>query len=147
MKLHIPSLVLAFGLTSSGMQATALEQQCPVSLKQISLGYNHEGGQSKPQLRVNFANQAGKEISTVTFSLSVLDSAGSPREYSDDLVYRDGLGVGKTKLFAWDLTPESIDIHRTGETVLLQKVEFSDSTVWTDDGSQSCVLTVDYHPM
>jgi len=138
------ALCLACGATKANAQRS--EQKCPVSLNHIELSYNHEGGHSKPQLRVEFGNTAGKGITTVTLTLSVLDSAGYPHPYPEDLVYRDGLEAGKQKNFAWSLAPESIDIHRTGETVLVQQVQFADATSWKDDGSESCVLSVDFHP-
>jgi hypothetical protein len=138
------ALCLAGGATRAKAQNSG--QKCPAVLDHIELSYNHQGGQSKPQLRVEFDNAAGKAITTVTFSLSVLDSAGYPHPYPDDIVYRDGLEAGKQKIFTWSLAPESVDIHRTGETVLVQEVEFADATSWKDDGSESCVLTVDFHP-
>jgi len=126
--------------------AWAAEQKCPVALDHIELSYAHQGGQSKPQLRINFGNAAGKQISTITFTLSILDPSGYPHPYPGDLVYRKGLEADAQKVFVWSLAQESVDIHRTGETVLVQEVEFSDATSWKDDGSESCELTVDFHP-
>lgn len=121
------------------------EQKCPVVIDQVDLNYNHAGGRSAPQLRVRFGNEASKGISTVTFSLSLLGTGGDPRPYPDDLTYSDGLESGKKKVFIWELASESVDIHRAGETVVIQKIEFADATTWVDDGSQSCVFTVDFH--
>lgn len=144
------TLLLALGcclaFVAPQASAGAFEQKCPVALDHIELSYAHQGGQSKPQLRVNFGNTAGKQISTITFTLSILDSGGYPHPYPDDLVYRKGLEANEQKVFVWSLAPESVDIHRTGETVLVQEVEFSDATSWKDDGSESCELTVDFHP-
>jgi len=99
---------------------------------------------------VSFANNAGQRIMTVGFSLSVLDSSGSSLLYPEDLIYSNGLDAGKKKVFLWELEPASVDIHRAGETVVVQRVQFADtsglnSLAWTDDGSESCKLTVDYH--
>jgi hypothetical protein len=140
-------LVLTLCLTCilARAEAKPRERKCPVLIDHVELGYNHRGGESKPQLRVGFGNNAGKQISTVTFSLSVLDSGGNPHPYPDSLTYGDGLETGQKKLFAWDLAFESVDIHRAGETVVVQKVEFADATGWTDDGSESCMLTIDFH--
>jgi hypothetical protein len=137
------AICITTGIARASVQSTP--GQCPVVLDHIELSYSHQQGQSKPQLRVNFGNAAGKRISTVTLTLSLLDSNGYPRPYPDDLVYRGGLEAGKERAFTWDLTPESIDIHRSGETVLVQEVEFADNTSWKDDGSESCILTVDFH--
>ncbi len=126
--------------------AQGSEQRCPIVVDHIDLSYSHEGGQSKPQLQVNFGNAAAKRISTVTFSLSILDFTGSPRPYPDDLVYGDGLDAGKQRFFTWYLSPESVDIHRAGESVVVEEVKFADDTYWRDDGSESCVLAVDFHP-
>jgi hypothetical protein len=148
MRARITLLTLAFCVSCGLGQAAAQSQEhkCPILLDHIELSYSHQGGQSKPQLRVTFDNSAGKAISAVTFSLSVLDSGGYPHPYPDNLEYRDGLDTGKQKDFAWILSPESVDIHRTGETVSVQEVDFADNTVWKDDDSDSCVLTVDFHP-
>jgi hypothetical protein len=93
-----------------------------------------------------FENQAGKQVSTVTFSLSVLDSGGYRRPYPHSLKSHASLDSGKKKESAWELTAESVDIHGTGETVAVTKIEFADASTWTDDGSESCALTVDFHP-
>jgi hypothetical protein len=55
------------------------------------------------------------------------------------------LETGKSKVFMWDLAFESVDIHRAGETVVVQRVEFADNTKWVDDDSESCMLKVDFH--
>lgn len=140
-------LLLTLGLTCilARAEANPAEHKCPIVIDHVELGYNHQGGESKPQLRVGFGNNAGKQISAVTFSLSVLDSGGNPQPYPDNLTYGDGLENGKKKIFAWDLVFESVEVHPAGETVVVQKVEFADATIWTDDGSESCVLTVDFH--
>ena len=148
MRTNFAMLIVALSLVCSATRAKSQSsgQKCPVVLDHIDLNYNHEGGKSKPQLSVEFGNATGKAITTVTFSLSVLDSAGYPHPYPEDLEYRDGLETTKQKTFTWNLAPESVDIHRAGETVLVREVEFADATGWKDDGSESCVLTVDFHP-
>lgn len=147
MRANAALLVLALSLACGMMQAKAEspERKCPVVIHSVELSYNHQDGQSKPQLRVEFGNDASKQISNVTFSLSVLDAGGNPRPYPDDFTYREGLAAGKKKIFVWNLAPEAVDIHHTGETVVLKKVEFVDTTRWIDDGSESCVFTVDFH--
>jgi hypothetical protein len=55
------------------------------------------------------------------------------------------LEIGKTRRFTWDLDFDSVDIHRAGETVVVQKIEFADASTWNDDGSESCSFKVDYH--
>jgi hypothetical protein len=123
----------------------AAPQNCPATIESLALNYNHQGGQSKPQLSATFSNRAGKRISSVTFDLSLLDSTGAPHAYPRALTYRDGLDAGKVKTSQWALDPESVDIRRTGEILLLRAVEFDDGMSWKDDGSESCALTVDYH--
>jgi hypothetical protein len=121
------------------------QRKCPVVIDSVELSYNHHGGKSKPQLRIAFVNHAGKKISNVTFGLYVLDANGYALPYPDDLTYRDGMETRKTKTFIWDLDPESVDIHRTGETVVVRKVGFISTPDWIDDGSESCAFAVDYH--
>jgi hypothetical protein len=146
--LTVLALCLACGVVRAEAQKPA--RKCPVVIGQIELSYNHQGGQSKPELKVSFGNDSSKQVSTVIFSLSLLDSGGYPHPYPDDLTYRDGVEAGKEKVFTWELAPESVDMHRTGEAVVVLKVEFAGTSgqypaSWTDDGSESCKLTVDYH--
>lgn len=140
-------MVFALFLALHEMNARAEQPklQCPVAIKTIELTYSHVGGQSKPQLGAIFANHAEKHVAAITFSLSQLDSAGSPHPYPDDLIYRGGLSTGKQKHFTWDLSPEAVDLHRTGELLLVRAVRYDDATEWKDDGSESCSFTVDYH--
>jgi hypothetical protein len=137
------TLCLAFGAPKA--EAESPEPKCPVVMNHVELRYNHQGGVSKPQLTIEFDNHAGKQISRITFKLSVLDEGGYPHPYPDDLMYQEGLETGKGKVYNWDLASEAVNIHRTGETVVVEKVEFIDATSWIDDGSESCVFTVDYH--
>jgi hypothetical protein len=140
-------MVLTFCLACSLLQAEAKssERKCPVVIDHVELSYSHQGEPSKPQLRVGFGNIASKQITTVTFTLSVLDSGGYPHPYPDSLTYGDGLEAGQKKVFVWDLASESVDIHRAGETVVVQKVEYADATGWANDGSESCMFKVDFH--
>jgi hypothetical protein len=139
-------LVFCLAYCAARAEAGSPERKCPVVIDRVELSYNHQGGPSKPQLRIEFGNRAGKPITKITFSLAVLDAGGYPYPYPDDLMYRDGLEVGKRKMFAWELASESVDIHRTGETVVVKRVEFSDTAGWIDDGSESCAFKVDFHP-
>jgi hypothetical protein len=140
------ALALCFAGGAVECAGQSPEAKCPVVIDQLMLSYNHEGGRSVPQLKVWFENQAGKQVSTVTFSLSVLDSGGYRRPYPHSLKSHASLDSGKKKESAWELTAESVDIHGTGETVAVTKIEFADASTWTDDGSESCALTVDFHP-
>jgi len=140
--------VVVFCLACGGVRAEAESpaQKCPVMIDRVELNYSHQGGQSKPELTISFGNDAGKRISSVAFSLSMLDSSGDPQPYPADLKYSDVLDAGKKRVFVWELAPESVDIHHAGETVVVKKVEFDHpGAAWKDDGSESCKLTVDYH--
>ena len=147
MRAKIALLVSALCLVCGTVRAEAKnpERKCPVAINRVELSYNHQGGESKLQLRVEFDNNAGKQISKITFSLSVLDAGGNAHPYPDDLTYQEGLESGKKKVFIWDLTPENVDIHRSGETVVVKEVRFIDTPAWIDDGSESCAFAVDYH--
>jgi hypothetical protein len=141
-------LTICFGVGEVRAKAEGPERKCPVVINGIELNYNHQGGPSRPQLTIEFENHAGKRISKVVFRLYVLGVGGYPRPYLDDLTYQaaqEVLESGKKKEFMWALTPEAVDIHRTGETVVVKKVDFSDTTDWIDDGSETCVFTVDFH--
>jgi hypothetical protein len=148
---HIKSIASSVGLAfclALGVGRTAAAssaQKCSVVIDQIALDYNHGGGRSIPQLRVRFVNAAGKRLTRVKFALALLASGGDAHLYPYDLEYADGLETGKTKVFTWDLVPEAVDIHRAGEAVFVQEVEFADETAWVDDGSESCAFKLDFH--
>jgi hypothetical protein len=147
MKLRLTWLFVALLASCLPTLATAQSaaHKCPIVIDQVELSYNHQGGQSKPQLTSKFVNDTKKQVLTITFSLLVLDSSEAPRPYPDDLTYSEKLDPGQKKVFTWDLSSESIDMHRTGESLILEKVEFTDDTLWRDDGSESCADTVDFH--
>jgi len=119
--------------------------KCPISFQHIDLRYNHAGGESKPQLELIFTNQSEQRVTGFTFSLSILDAGGYPNLYSDSLSYRAGLEPDKKRISLWSLKLAAVDIHHSGETAILQKVEFVDGSTWTDSGSQECKITVDFH--
>ena len=138
---------MALGCVAGGspLAVHAAPQNCPAKIENLALSYSHQGGQSKPQLSATFSNQSGKRISSATFELSLLDSAGYPHPYPHALSLRDGLDAGKVRTSQWALRVEAVDIHRTGEILLLREVDFDDGMTWKDDGSESCSLAVDYH--
>ncbi len=137
-------------LSALNLSATILAQspkpKCPVALGRVEVSYRHDGGESKPQLQLSFQNESGKPVSNVVFKLMLLDSGGYPREYAHEFIYNAVLEPGKTKIGTWKLDPESVDIHRTGASALVEKLTYSDDTTWADDGSESCSVTMDYHP-
>jgi hypothetical protein len=138
-------ITLCFTFGALKAKAENPEPKCPVVINRVVLSYNHQGGGSKPQLTIEFDSHTDKQISIITFNLSVLGEGGYPHPYPDDLTYLEGLEPGKRKVYIWDLASEAVDIHRTGETVVVKKVEFIDTTNWIDDGSEFCVFTVDFH--
>jgi hypothetical protein len=139
--------MLATGLALSAMPAAAQksEQVCPVAIESLDLGYGHQGGQSKPQLTAMLGNRTEKRVARARFRLSVLDPSGYANPYPQDLTFDQGLDVHMRRRHIWSLEPESVNIHRTGQSLVLLSVEFDDRTAWKDDGSESCVVTVDYH--
>ncbi len=144
---------LGHHVTLLGVIALALAPQtfwganpnCPVHLHQISIQYNHQGGTSRPQLSILYEDQSQLSVAQIHFSLAILDANGSPHPYGDNFLSKGVVSVGKPKLEFWDLVPELVDIHRTGEIVVVQQVRFSDGSVWKDKGEETCSLTVDYH--
>jgi hypothetical protein len=141
--LLVITLWLACG--ASETKAENPERKCPVVVERVDLSYNHQGRESKPQLTIGFGNFSAKQITAITFILSVLDGGGYPHLYPDDLTYRESLESGKRKEFLWELPYRAVDIHRTGEMVVVKQVQFADRTSWIDDGSESCAYTVDFH--
>lgn len=140
--------MLVAGVAFAAMPAVAqkAEQVCPVAIESLDLGYGHQGGQSKPQLTAVLGNRTEKRVATARFRLSLLDAGGYANEYPEDLTFDRGLDVHMRRRHIWNLAPESVNIHRTGQSLVLLSVEFDDRTAWKDDGSESCVLTMDYHP-
>lgn len=138
-------LMVCLALCACNAGAQSSHQQCAAVVSQVQLTYNHGEASSRPQLTMKIGNQASKRISTVKIGLYVLDADGVPHPYPDSLENGDGLEIGKTRTFTWDLDFDSVDIHRAGETVVVQRVEFDDGTKWSDDGSESCSFKVNYH--
>ena len=120
--------------------------KCPISLNRLDLRYNHAGGQSIPQLKLAFTSHTDKTITSMTFSLSILDSEGNPRPYSENLSYHRNVPPGdQQRSHAWTLDSTSVDMHHSGESMTLLAVQFADDSSWKDDGSQACTLLVDFH--
>jgi hypothetical protein len=136
-------ICLAFGERSGAAQSP--DRKCPVVIQQVELSYSHQGGPSVPRLTIRFNNDSGKRIAKVAFNLALLDSGGYPHEYPDDLEFGGGLEAGMRRTHAWNLKAESVDIHRAGEIVTVQRISFDDTTTWADDGTESCKFTVDFH--
>jgi hypothetical protein len=121
-------------------------RKCPIRFDRINLRYNHAGGQSVPQLNLDFTNRTANPIANIVLRLSILDTDGNPRPYPDDLTYSKEPIPGKEhKTYTWDLNTSSVDMHHTGESVTLQSLQYADGTDWKDDGSLSCSISVDFH--
>ncbi len=141
MKLLTAGLFACTCLSAFGQAPSA----CPVKLDHLDLRYNHAEGKSVPQVSVGFTNESAKRVAHLTFSLSILDSGGYPRPYDENFTYSKPVEPGRHVAFLWTLNAESVDMHHTGESVSLDKIEFADGTVWTDDGSLNCTMTIDFH--
>lgn len=116
-----------------------------MTIDQVNLGYSHQGNPSLPRLQVRFTNVGKDSIAKVIFQLSLLDSAGYLHDYPNDLTFNEGVGQGKKGISNWTLHPESVDIHRAGEVVVVKRVAFVGGNRWADDGSQTCKFVVDFH--
>jgi hypothetical protein len=138
------SLAFYFACSASRAEAESTDRNCPVVIDRVELSYSHQGEPSQPQIKVWFENSANKPIVAITFSLLILNSSGDSHPYPDELSYVDDIDTGEKKVFQWKLTPELVDIHRAGETVVVEEVEFASAASWKDDGLQSCALKVDY---
>jgi len=145
-KAALPLLVFLISVSGMRIEAQRKAQVCPIIVEQMILTFNHHGGQSSPELQLRFGNATQLQIAAVTFSLSLLDSGGYPRPYPESLSYSDGLEAGKKQSFTWSLASESVDMKRTGETIVVERVDFENQKAWKDDGSQSCAFSVDFHP-
>jgi hypothetical protein len=120
--------------------------KCPIGFEHLDLRYNHAGGQSEPQMRLAFRNRTSKTITRFVFALSILDSDGNPVPYASQFEYRREFPpFGPQRSHIWNLEPAAVDMHRSGESVILLEAEFADGKTWKDDGSQSCTLAFDYH--
>jgi hypothetical protein len=144
--------LVAFGCGTALAQTPAAPagtppSKCPVGLGYVDVRYNHSGGESVPELRLSFTNQAGRTITDFIFSLSIFDSDGNPVSYPSDFHYHHEFPPGEAQRSRiWKLDPASVDMHRTGESVTLLEAHFADGTGWKDDGSQACTLAFDYRP-
>ena len=109
------------------------------------MAYSHEGTPSVPRLQVRFTNATTSSIVHITFQLALLDANGYQHDYPDDLTFRNELEPGKRKNSIWTLHPESVDIHRAGQVVVVKQIDFLGGSSWSDDGSESCKFSVDFH--
>jgi hypothetical protein len=140
-------ILYGYGFAACSAQPAERPSKCPVSLDRLDLRYNHAGGQSIPQLKLAFACQTDKTITSMIFSLSILDSEGNPHPYTENLSYHRDVPPGnQQRSHTWTLDSSSVDMHHTGESMTLLEVQFADDTSWKDDGSQACTLLVDFHP-
>ena len=144
-------LLVAFAYGTALAQSPAAptedaSSKCPVGLEHVDLRYNHAGGGSVPQLRVAFTNRTEKTITGFVFSLSILDSEGNPVPYASQFEYHHEFPAGAPQRSRiWNLDPTVVNMHHTGESVTLVETTFANGTAWKDDGSQSCMLSFDYH--
>lgn len=146
--ISLPIVTILLGVLVSGAvaQSTTPPPKCPISLNRLDLRYNHAGGQSVPQLKLAFANQTEKTLTSITFALSVLDVQGNPHPYTENLTFRRDIPPGnQQRSHTWNLDPASVDMHHTGESLTLLEAGFADGTSWKDDGTQTCTLLVDFH--
>lgn len=145
--LSLPIVTILLGVLVSGAVAQSTPPpKCPISLNRLDLRYNHAGGQSVPQLKLAFASQTEKTLTSMTFALSVLDAQGNPHPYTENLTFRREISPGnQQRSHTWNLDPASVDMHHTGESLTLLEVDFADGTSWKDDGTQTCTLLVDFH--
>ena len=151
MKVRLPMLAVPICYLAFASGAVAMSSEpaakCPVNLDRLDLRYNHAGGESVPQLRLAFTSRADKTITNILLLLSILDSQGNSHPYPDDLTYHWEITPGsQPHSQIWTLDAASVDMHHAGESLTLQKVQFADGTIWKDDGSLACTLTVDFHP-
>ncbi|MBV8114248.1 MAG: hypothetical protein JO300_05870 [Silvibacterium sp.] len=143
---------VVFGCCTALAQTSAVSpavplSKCPIGFGSVDVRYNHAGGESVPQLRLSFTNQTGKTITDLVFSLSIFDSDGSPVSYPSDFHYHHEFPPGQAqRSHTWNLDPASVDMHRTGESVMLLEARFADGTGWKDDGAWACTLAFDYRP-
>ena len=148
-RLSLLTVLICYLAFACSVAAAPIEpaMKCPINLVRLDLRYNHAGGVSVPQLRLAFTNGTDKTITDILLLLSILDSQGNSHPYSEDLTYHREIAPGaQAHSHIWNLDAASVDMHHAGESVTLQKVQFADGTVWKDDGSLACTLSVDFHP-
>jgi hypothetical protein len=130
-------LILALCATAS-CSAQTNPATCPVSYSRLEMPLRHRGGISTPMVQLSFTNETKKKIDRAKFGLIVIDPDGSQNPYGKSLTFSAGADPGKVASAEWALELDKVNIEHLGETVYLTSVEFTDGTIWKDDGNQRC---------
>ena len=123
------------------------DNKCPVEFKAMMHGKDSVKGS---YVSVSFTNTSDKTIAASKFGVVVFDSVGHHTDYERTIGNKQELKPGKTGKLSEETT---IDMksgyraddpqHRNGVQVFLFKLNFTDGTSWTDDGSKKCASSIE----
>jgi hypothetical protein len=125
---------------SSVENTTLLNPACPLTLTGI---FADAGGRRETRVSVHFVNQTDKRVIGVKVGLVGLDATKDPHEFPQEYALSVNLKPDKEAKPIWVVADDEFGIDTaSGARVYLGKVMFRDGSIWRDDGSKSCSLTI-----
>lgn len=119
---------------------TVLNPSCPVTL--TGLYASHPRGNSA-KVSVHFLNQTRKKIVAIKVGLSGYDATRDSYDFPQQYAIAVNLKPHKQTKPIWKVHSPQFGMETaSGATVYITKLLFSDGSVWKDDGSKACSLTI-----
>lgn len=119
---------------------TVLNPNCPVTLTGL---YASHPGRNGAKVSVHFLNQTNKEIIAVKVGLLGYDATRDAYEFPQEYAIAVRLKPHKQTRPIWHVRSPQFGLETaSGATVFLTKLLFSDGSVWRDNGSKECSLTI-----
>lgn len=145
---RMPLLLLAVSLCAFAEKpfnkiienTTLLNPACPLTLTGI---FADKPGRKETRVSVHFVNQTDKRIIAVKVGLLGLDATRDKHEFPEEYALSVNLRPEKEAKPTWVVADSEFGINTaSGASVYLGKLMFADGSMWQDDGSRSCSLTI-----
>jgi hypothetical protein len=119
---------------------TLLNPACPLTLTGI---FADKPGHKETRVSVHFVNQTDKRVIAVKLGLLGLDATRDPHEFPEEYALSVNLRPEKEAKPVWVVAEDEFGVNTaSGARVYLGKLMFADGSMWRDDGSRSCSLTI-----
>lgn len=119
---------------------TLLNPACPLTLTGI---FADRPGRKETRVSVHFVNQTDKRVIAVKVGLLGLDATRDEHAFPEEYALSVNLRPEKEAKPIWVVADDEFAIDTaSGARVYLGKLMFADGSMWRDDGSRSCSLTI-----
>jgi hypothetical protein len=119
---------------------TLLNPSCPLTLTGI---FADKPGRKETRVSVHFVNQTDKRVIAVKVGLSGVDAVRDTHEFPEEYALSVNLRPEKEAKPIWEVANGDFGVNTaSGARVYLGKLMFADGSIWKDDGSKSCSLTI-----